>query len=199
MAVTEPVRDLVAAIRHIWANAASRADIGEDISDLLAATVQLPATHPRAPDPASAAALAWLPPASGGPLGEICALTKAAASALPWHYSYNSEDGLAARIAFADLLGPEGPLKCDHIRLGLTLVAPHTLYAMHAHPARELYYIVAGHAAWTAGTVIRHPPPGDFVLHPSGVPHAMQTAADALLAVYVWRGDIMTAPFYTKL
>jgi mannose-6-phosphate isomerase-like protein (cupin superfamily) len=68
---------------------------------------------------------------------------------------------------------------------------------MHAHPARELYLVLSGRALWTAGTLSTQQNPGAFVFHPSGVAHAMQTAAEPLLALYSWRGDIMTPPYYT--
>jgi quercetin dioxygenase-like cupin family protein len=188
---------LISAIRQVFAAAAAPAEAGEDIVDVLAATERLPPSVAKAPTPESQAALVWLP-AGTSDLAPICTLAREAAPDMPWHYSYSGNDGLAVRIAFADVLGPEGPVRCSHLRLGLTLVAPHTLYPMHAHPARELYFVLSGRAEWTAGDVLRHPPPGAFVLHPSGVAHAMRTADEALLAVYVWRGDIMTAPFYTS-
>ena len=41
-----------------------------------------------------------------------------------------------------------------------------------------------GSEPWTAR------PPGDFVLHPSGVRHAMQTGAEPVLAFVAWISNI---------
>jgi len=194
---------LLAAIRDIFRHAQPTPEIEEDFKDVLAVTtaaldVRDPPLQADGPDPASGAALNHLPPPGAGPLGEICRLTREAAPMMPWHYSYGDKDGLAERVAFADLVGPAGPYVSERLRLGLTLVAADTLYKMHAHPARELYFIVSGHAAWTAGANTQWPGPGAFVLHPPNVPHAMQTAGESLLALYVWRGEIYSPPFYTE-
>jgi len=191
--VTQALLSLLGAIRDLYGEAPA----DQDIADVLVGTASLPPPSPGTPDAASLAALAFLPPPGEGVLGRICGLARDAAPAMPWHYSCGTGDRLDARIAFADLVGPGGPYRSDRMRLGLTLVAPETLYPMHAHPARELYGIVSGRALWTAGTTRRRPGPGEFVLHPSGVPHAMQTGAEALLAIYSWSGDIMTPPYYT--
>lgn len=120
---------------------------------------------------------------------------------LPWHYSYAKRDdapGLEDHIAFAEIIGPEAPFPSDRVCLGLTLIAPETLYPAHAHPAIELYYVAAGTATWTANGVANRNPPGAFILHPSQVVHAMQTHRGPLLAVYAWSGeDVKTLSYYT--
>jgi quercetin dioxygenase-like cupin family protein len=81
--------------------------------------------------------------------------------------------------------------------LGFTLIAPHTNYPAHAHPAIELYLVVAGAASWRLGDAqaeIR--PPGSVIVHPSRAPHAMITGAGPLLALFTWRGDLVTSPAY---
>lgn len=197
-----PLARLLAAMREIFMDTQPSPEVEEDLTDILTVTAALPPLQAQtlqvwAPDPTSRAALAHLPPPGEGRLGDICALTRDAAPLMPWHYSYGAEDGLAERIAFADLVGPTGPYVTDRLRLGLTLVAAHTLYKMHAHPARELYFVVSGRAGWTAGASKQWPEPGAFVLHPPNIPHAMQTEGESLLAIYSWRGDIYTPPFYT--
>ncbi|MCH8810086.1 MAG: hypothetical protein IH993_09695, partial [Proteobacteria bacterium] len=37
-----------------------------------------------------------------------------------------------------------------------------------------------------------------FILHPSGVAHAMETEAEPLLALYVWYGDRAGAVTFTE-
>jgi hypothetical protein len=61
---------------------------------------------------------------------------------LPWRYSYpkrGDAPDLGERIAFAEIVGPDAPFKCRTVCLGLTLIAPNTLYPAHKHPAIELY------------------------------------------------------------
>ena len=78
-------------------------------------------------------------------------------------------------------------------------MAPGTLYPAHAHAATELYHVLGGRARWQRGGepwALR--PPGAFILHPSGVAHAMATEAQPLLALYVWYGDMAGAVRFTE-
>ncbi|MGB8933253.1 MAG: dimethylsulfonioproprionate lyase family protein [Anaeromyxobacteraceae bacterium] len=116
---------------------------------------------------------------------------------LPWRYAYAERadaPDLGDRIAFAEIVGPDAPLRSDTVCLGLTLIAPNTLYPDHRHPAIELYCVLSGTATWSAGGRAALVPPGTFVLHPSGVSHAMETHAEPLLAVYTWSGDDVRTP-----
>jgi mannose-6-phosphate isomerase-like protein (cupin superfamily) len=121
---------------------------------------------------------------------------------LPWRYSYPVREdapGLEKNIAFAELIGPEAPFKSDTVCLGLTLIAPKTLYPAHQHPAVELYYVVTGTATWILNGEARRNPPGAFILHPSQGVHAMQTTSSPLLAIYTWSGhDIHSTSVYTR-
>lgn len=135
-----------------------------------------------------------------GPAAAVAEAIQAAAGALPWAYSYPPRadpPDLRERIAFAEILGPTAPLRCDTHCLGLTLIAPETLYPLHHHPAVELYLVLSGTARWTAAGRTRAVPPLELVLHPSSVPHAMQTGAAPLLAAYAWTGsDVRTTSVY---
>lgn len=116
---------------------------------------------------------------------------------LPWRYSYSKREDapdLGERIAFAEIIGPEAPFPSRTVCLGLTLIGPKTFYPAHHHPAIELYYVIAGTAEWTAETQSRKCPPGSFVLHPSGLVHAMRTEDQPLLAIYTWTGRNIISP-----
>ncbi len=137
--------------------------------------------------------------ARGQSASTIAAALETLPVALPWHYHYPPRPDapdLARRIAFAELIGPDGPLDAPECRVGFTLMAPWTLYPLHAHPAVELYVVIAGHAAWTTPDATRIVPPGGSVLHHANQPHAMRSFAEPLLALYGWRGDIDTPAGY---
>ena len=131
--------------------------------------------------------------------GLACRSLAHARAVLPWAYHYAERAGaenLASRIAFAELIGPDGPMAAPNARVGFTLIAPHTFYPIHAHPAVELYWVMSGNAEWiTAGS--KHvAPPGRFVLHRSNEPHAMRTFDQPLLALWGWSGDTDTPAYY---
>jgi mannose-6-phosphate isomerase-like protein (cupin superfamily) len=120
-------------------------------------------------------------------------------SPLPWYYHYETRAGeadLSGQIAFAELVGPDGDMSAPDCRVGFTLMAPATFYPLHAHPAIELYFVIAGTAEWRAGDTARRVPPGELVLHRSSEPHSMRTFAEPLLALWSWSGDLDTPAYY---
>jgi quercetin dioxygenase-like cupin family protein len=142
---------------------------------------------------------AILTSALAGCTDAIGAALAASPEGLSWHYHYAARPGeadLADRIAFAELIGPSGPLDAPDCRVGFTLMAPETFYPLHAHPAIELYWVLSGDAQWTTPGADRMVPPGAFVLHRSNEPHAMRTFGAPLLALYAWRGAIEVPAFY---
>ncbi len=148
---------------------------------------------------ASGGRAAILAPALAACTDAIGAALAGAPVGLAWHYHYTprpNEADLGERIAFAELIGPSGPLDAPDCRVGFTLMAPETLYPLHAHPAIELYLVLSGEAQWTTPTSDRIVPPGEFVLHRSNEPHAMRTFGAPLLALYAWRGAIDVPAFY---
>jgi mannose-6-phosphate isomerase-like protein (cupin superfamily) len=69
------------------------------------------------------------------------------------------------------------------------LLGPAAHYPSHAHRAEELYLVLSGTADWQRGDepfAARRP--GAVIIHASSEPHAMQTAQEPLLALYLWRG-----------
>ena len=137
---------------------------------------------------------------SGEPNSPERALADAVAAAGPglrWkemYAEYDDEPDMAAfrRVyAYTLLVGPEAPLRSDRVKVGVTLQGPDALYPAHAHRAAELYAVVGGTADWRRGSEPwTRRPPGDFVVHPSGVRHAIQTNAEPLLAFVAWLSEI---------
>lgn len=118
---------------------------------------------------------------------------------LPWRYSYAPRPdapGLENRMAWAELVGPAAPIRSDAVGFGLTVITRGTFYPPHRHPAVELYAVVAGASEWTLDGVTRSCGAGDFILHPSDVPHAMRALDAPLLGIYSWTGDIVSATAY---
>lgn len=117
---------------------------------------------------------------------------------LPW-----GENPVAGQIAadapaiysVATLMGPEGPVHCPDMRLGLFYQPPETYYGLHNHAAAETYAILAGAMVWTDGTETRLCQAGDFVHHTSLQPHAFRTGPEGFLALWRWDGDIDVATY----
>ena len=148
-----------------------------------------------APEPISLPVLDWLPalPALAAPdTGRLVELLVEAASSLAWRRTYAAGEvspAFLARYGWAELLGPYGPLASDRLRLGFLLLGPDTLYPPHAHAAEEFYLVLAGTAAWQHGQKPwQNRPPGTAIHHPPCLPHATRTAAEPLLALYLWWG-----------
>ena len=103
-----------------------------------------------------------------------------------------TEDGIAAMISVATLMGPDGPIPAPDVRLGLVYMRPDSYYPLHLHDADETYVIVAGQALWTAGEDVRMRGAGELIHHPSLTPHAFRTGPEGFLAIWRWSGDINT-------
>ena len=123
---------------------------------------------------------------------EGAALLCESASHLPW-----TEDGfvlpaaIQGRNAYAELIGPEGPLFSAQCRFGFYLQAPACLYPAHSHAAEELYMILSGSAEWSVDVAERFVPPVlGLVHHRPWQKHSMRTGSLPLLAMWVWLGDI---------
>lgn len=139
---------------------------------------------------------------AAGPAAALAGAIARARGSLHWYYGYKPVEGqpdLPNRIAFCEFLGPKSPVRSDTMRLGLTLIGPHTHYPAHAHPAVELYYVIAGTARWMTPTTDALQPPGAYVLHRASEPHAMETRDETLLSLYAWSGEILAPSVYTSL
>jgi mannose-6-phosphate isomerase-like protein (cupin superfamily) len=194
---------LLGVLRERFAQmAASPAPAGPEAQALL--PLWPPPTPAQRLEPAELPACAYFGAAldlgRAGPEAAIAAGLAPLAQRLRWTYGYPSDPrypGLERRIAFTLVLGSTAVWRSERMLLGFTLITPHTNYPPHAHPAIELYLVVAGAASWRVGdapAAIR--PPGSVIVHPSGAPHAMSTGAEPLLALFTWRGDLGTSPVY---
>jgi hypothetical protein len=122
----------------------------------------------------------------------ICARLDAMRSRLYWRQNetYTGATFLDG-YAYCELLGPNGMQRETDFALGLLLLAPRTTYPDHAHPAAEVYAVVAGRAEWRQGDAVwRERVPGERIRHASLESHAMRTRYEPLLAAYLWEDHL---------
>ena len=114
------------------------------------------------------------------------------APSLNWRQTYTTRDldrAFLDNYGWSEIVGAAGPIDSGRMACGFLLLGPSTLYPLHRHAAEELYVPIRGMAAWQQGDAVwREQPPGAPIHHRSEEPHAMRTAAQPLLALYVWRG-----------
>lgn len=92
-----------------------------------------------------------------------------------------------------ELVGPEGLVKSDEVRLGLYGMAPGHSYGIRTHLAEEVFVMLAGEAEWKKDDEPYKPlRAGRRAYHPSMTPHANRTREHAFMSIYVWRGDVST-------
>ncbi|MEO3413387.1 dimethylsulfonioproprionate lyase family protein [Roseovarius sp. CAU 1744] len=92
-----------------------------------------------------------------------------------------------------ELLGPDGLVGSDTVRLGLYGILPRAEYGIRTHPAEEVFVMLAGEAYWKrGGDDYALLGPGQRAHHPSMMPHATRTRRSAFLSAYVWCGDVST-------
>jgi len=108
---------------------------------------------------------------------------------LRWGYGY---DRLPARLketyAYAEILGPRGPVAADGIVAGVVLLAPDSLYPNHSHTGiTESYLCLSGALSQNdAGVYV----PGSLIFNPPGHGHRITVDRfEPCLLSYVWVGS----------
>ncbi len=134
--------------------------------------------------------------AHNGPLAAIADAFAAIEPQADWlqnpNYSTASlGPGYVDRYGYVELLGPGRPVESADLLVGLLLLGPHMHYPDHAHPAEEIYHVVAGEAEWwREDEGWRRKPPGMLIHHAPMMRHAMRTTDEPLLALYCWTGRV---------
>lgn len=193
--------ELIAALRRVCMEGVQNATEGGEILSRVVAAVDWDGPLVT-PTPCSFPVVArhmaaMRGPAEGTPGAALAAALRASAAALTWHEAYTNYagepdmDAMRPNYAYADLVGPDGFISSDEVYIGVSIQAPKTFYPPHVHKSVEVYYVVAGTAEWQRGAEawVRRAP-GTYLLHGSGVCHAMRTADEPLLALTVWLGDV---------
>ena len=107
---------------------------------------------------------------------------------LSWQYGYDRVPrGLERKYAYAELVGPSGPVITDQVILGLVLFAPGCVYPAHAHEdITESYICLSGAVSENDDGVYG---PGSLIFNPPGHHHRITTSKlEPSLLAYAWIG-----------
>jgi Dimethlysulfonioproprionate lyase len=143
--------------------------------------------------------LRWLPELlshTRDPIGSLTSLLIEHARVLDWRQTYAADDfgpEFLQRYGWTEIIGQRGALASDLIAAGFLMLGPDVEYPFHSHDAEEIYVPLSGVAEWARGAEgWRRRRPGELINHPSRTAHAIRTADDPLLAMYVWRAGNLT-------
>lgn len=120
---------------------------------------------------------------------------------LAWAQSYSRaqvSERFLARYAWAELVGPRGPIASHTLVCGFLLLGPDIEYPEHAHAPEELYIPLTPGSQWRkdAGPW-RARASHEVIHHPPWVSHAMRTGTQPMVALYLWRdGDLHQPPTF---
>jgi histidine ammonia-lyase len=110
---------------------------------------------------------------------------------LRWRQTYAEGevgDAFLQNYGFAEIVGTKS-IPGRRLACGFLILGPSTLYPRHRHAAEEIYIPLRGAARWQQSDAVwRTRRPGAVIHHASDEPHSMQTGAEPLLALYLWRG-----------
>lgn len=129
------------------------------------------------------------------PAHEVIDAVRAAADLLPWYYPGLADGRIRPDVSLAtasvELVGPNGMIPAEGVRVGLFVQGPRHEYPTRTHAAEETFFIIAGTALWQAGDAPPAPhPPGSYVFHASNLPHASVTRDEPVLAAWRWTGEV---------
>ena len=139
------------------------------------------------------------PPAPG--LGRLTNAAIGAFAYVNWTQFYAEDDwsrSFLPGFANGEGIGPDGIWQSDDLILGLFVLGPGLTYPSHAHPAAEFYIPISGAVEFSigAGSPFRARSPGEVILHPENVPHAIRTDASPFFAVFGWAGALNAPSWY---
>ncbi len=125
----------------------------------------------------------------------ICEHIDQAMPLIDWHYS-GLADGrirpeIAKRMATAELIGPNGMIFHDTVRVGLFMQAANLDYVTREHAAEETFIMLCGEGLWSVNNgPLQKQTSGAYIHHPSMAPHVSVTDAHPFIAAWRWTGEI---------
>ena len=124
-------------------------------------------------------------------LSPLDVLMRSISKKLVWREaSRGVPDFFKGGYAFAEIIGEQGLIVSENIRIGLFLQKPQVNYPLHAHEAEELYIILSGNARWKIDDKMFNVIPGTIIKHQSCQDHATFTEEETLFALWIWTGKI---------
>jgi quercetin dioxygenase-like cupin family protein len=128
-----------------------------------------------------------------GPIGALAIAFAAIEPQLGWKLRAGAEtqgEQFLDGHANATITGPEGLEIRRDVRIGVSLMAPHTRYPDHRHPPEEIY-VVLSDGEWRQASDPWHAPGiGGLVYNPPNVVHAMRSTERPLLALwFLWTNE----------
>jgi quercetin dioxygenase-like cupin family protein len=160
--------------------------------------LRTPTTRAERWEPARLAVCRYLAPAlehaqsQPGPVGALAHAFAAIEPQLAWQVRAGAEahgERFLAGHANATIAGADGLEIRGDVRIGVSLMAPHTQYPDHRHPPEEIY-VVLSEGQWRQASDPWHTPGiGGLVYNPPNIVHAMRSAEQPLLALwFLWTG-----------
>ena len=111
-----------------------------------------------------------------------------------WRETYKGteiDSNFLDRFACYEIIGRDAPFGSKQMRSFVVYQPPGFYYPFHEHPAEEIYIMLAGDCLWKKGDhKYQSLTVGEKSHHPSFLPHASKTEANAFMSVYVWYGDL---------
>ncbi|WP_136658183.1 dimethylsulfonioproprionate lyase family protein [Nitratireductor sp. XY-223] len=106
------------------------------------------------------------------------------------------ERSVSARLYTTELVGPDGHVAAESVRIGLLASEAWTDYPISSHAGEETYLVIAGTAEWSVGggDYAAHAP-GALIHHPSWVLHGRRTLDEPFLGAWRWSGDLDLSTF----
>lgn len=108
-------------------------------------------------------------------------------SLLVWHPRTRANNLIGnedQNIANCTLVGRNGLEQRDDVQIGMTIMAPETLFADHSHPPTEIYAILSA-GSWRQNDQLWHQPHmGGLIYNPANIVHAFKSHQAPLLAIW---------------
>jgi dimethylpropiothetin dethiomethylase len=108
---------------------------------------------------------------------------------LAWMYGYERPPKhLTEKFAYAEIIGPNGPVVSNELILGLVLFAPRCVYPAHSHDGiTESYFCLSGSVSENDDGVYA---PGSLIFNPPGRNHRITVGdREPCLLAYAWAGS----------
>lgn len=120
--------------------------------------------------------------------GTVIRAIESVADDMAWMYGYDRPPKhLTEKFAYAEIVGPNGPVISSELILGLVLFAPKCVYPAHSHDGiTESYFCLSGSVSENDDGVYA---PGSLIFNPPGRNHRITVGdREPCLLAYAWAG-----------